>query len=39
VAKELNNAGSYIVLDAPAAQKAIGRMGTGFIDYMNANTV
>jgi ABC-type sugar transport system substrate-binding protein len=38
VAKELNNTGSYIVLDAPAAQKAIGRMGTGFIDYMNANT-
>lgn len=38
VAKELNNTGNYIVLDAPAAQKAIGRMGTGFIDYMNANT-
>jgi ABC-type sugar transport system substrate-binding protein len=38
VAKELNNAGNYIVLDAPAAQKAIGRMGTGFIDYMTANT-
>lgn len=38
VAKALNNTGNYIVLDAPAAQKAIGRMGTGFIDYMNANT-
>lgn len=38
VAKALNNTGNYIVLDAPAAQKAIGRMGTAFIDYMNANT-
>ena len=38
VAKELNNVGNYIVLDAPAAQKAIGRMGTAFIDYMTANT-
>lgn len=38
VAAELNNTGNYIVLDAPAAQKAIGRMGTAFIDYMNANT-
>ncbi|NLA86910.1 MAG: sugar ABC transporter substrate-binding protein, partial [Clostridiales bacterium] len=38
VAKALNNEGNYIVLDAPAAQKAIGRMGTGFIDYMEANT-
>lgn len=38
VAKALNNTGNYIVLDAPAAQKAIGRMGTAFIDYMTANT-
>ena len=38
VAKEIGNKGNYIVLDAPAAQKAIGRMGTAFIDYMNANT-
>ncbi|SHI10121.1 ABC-type sugar transport system, substrate-binding protein, contains N-terminal xre family HTH domain [Sporobacter termitidis DSM 10068] len=38
VAKALNNTGSYLVLDAPAEQKAIGRMGAGFIDYMNAST-
>lgn len=38
VAKELNNEGNYIVLDVPAEQKAVGRMGTAFIDYMNANT-
>lgn len=38
VAKALNNKGNYVVLDAPAEQKAIGRMGTGFIDYMTANT-
>ena len=38
VAKELGGKGNYIVLDAPAAQKAIGRMGTAFIDYCNANT-
>ncbi len=38
VAEELGGVGNYIVLDAPAEQKAIGRMGTGFIDYMEANT-
>ncbi|NLT15473.1 MAG: sugar ABC transporter substrate-binding protein [Clostridiales bacterium] len=38
VAKELNNEGNYIVLDVPAEQKAVGRMGTAFIDYMNTNT-
>ncbi len=38
VAEELGNKGNYIVLDVPAEQKAIGRMGTAFIDYMNANT-
>jgi simple sugar transport system substrate-binding protein/ribose transport system substrate-binding protein len=38
VAKELNNEGNYIVLDVPAEQKAVGRMGTAFIDYMTANT-
>jgi simple sugar transport system substrate-binding protein/ribose transport system substrate-binding protein len=38
VAKELGNKGNYIVLDVPAEQKAIGRMGTAFIDYMTANT-
>jgi ABC-type sugar transport system substrate-binding protein len=38
VSKALNNQGNYIVLDAPAAQKAIARMGTAFIDYCTANT-
>lgn len=38
VAKELNNVGNYVVLDAPAAQKVIARMGTAFIDYCTANT-
>ncbi len=38
VAEELGGVGNYIVLDAPAAQKAIGRMGTAFIDYCEANT-
>ncbi len=38
IAKELNNEGNYIILDVPAEQKAVGRMGTAFMDYMNANT-
>ncbi len=38
VAGELGGKGNYIVLDAPAAQKAIGRMGTGFIDFCEAYT-
>lgn len=38
VAEKLGKKGNFIVLDAPAAQKAIGRMGTGFIDYCAANT-
>lgn len=38
MAEALDGKGNYIVLDAPAEQKAIGRMGTGFIDYMTANT-
>lgn len=38
VAAAINNKGNYVVLDCPAEMKAIGRMGTGFIDYMTENT-
>jgi ABC-type sugar transport system substrate-binding protein len=38
VSEALGGKGNIIVLDAPAEQKAIGRMGTGFIDYIKANT-
>jgi ABC-type sugar transport system substrate-binding protein len=38
VSEKLGGKGNYIVIDAPAEQKEVGRMGTAFIDYCNANT-